>query len=36
MTITRSKKLTFELLTCGRSMISRHMAFSLVGAFTEN
>jgi hypothetical protein len=36
MTITRSRNLTFELLTCGRSMISRHMMFLLVRAFTEN
>jgi hypothetical protein len=36
MTITRSKNLTFEMLTCGWPMISRHMTFSLVGVFTEN
>jgi hypothetical protein len=36
MTVTRSKNLTFEPLTCGQSMISRHMAFLLIGAFTEN
>jgi hypothetical protein len=27
MTITRSRNLTFELLTCGRSMILRHTMF---------
>jgi hypothetical protein len=27
MTVTRSRNLTFEPLTCGRSMISRHMTF---------
>jgi hypothetical protein len=27
MTITRSRNLTFEPLTCGRSMISRHTMF---------
>jgi hypothetical protein len=36
MTITRSKNLTFESLTCGRSMISMHTTFLLVGAFMEN
>jgi hypothetical protein len=36
MTITRSGNLTFEPLTCGRSMISRHMTFLLVGVFTQN
>jgi hypothetical protein len=36
MTIIRSKNLTFEPRTCGQSMISRHMTFLLVGAFTEN
>jgi hypothetical protein len=36
MTVTRSRNLSFEPLTCGRSMISRHTTFFLVGAFTEN
>jgi hypothetical protein len=36
MTIIRSRNLTFEPLTCGPSMISRHASFLLVGAFTEN
>jgi hypothetical protein len=27
MTVTRSKNLTFEPLSCGRSMISRYMTF---------
>jgi hypothetical protein len=36
MTVTRSRNLTFEPLTCGRSMISRHTAFVLGGAFPEN
>jgi hypothetical protein len=36
MIVTRRKFLTFEPLTCGWSMISRHMTFLLVGAFTEN
>jgi hypothetical protein len=36
MTVTRSRNLTFELLTCGRSMISRHTAFLLGGVFMEN
>jgi hypothetical protein len=36
MTITRSKNLTFEPCTCGRSMILRHTTFLLGGAFTEN
>jgi hypothetical protein len=36
MTVTRNRNLTFEPLTCGRSMISRHMTILLVGAFTEN
>jgi hypothetical protein len=32
----RSINLTFKPRTCGRSMISMHMTFLLVGAFTEN
>jgi hypothetical protein len=36
MTVIRSRNLTFEPLTCGRSMISRHTVFLLVGAFMEN
>jgi hypothetical protein len=36
MTVTTSKNLTFELRTYGRSMISRHRTFWLVGAFMEN
>jgi hypothetical protein len=36
MTVTRSRSLTFEPHTCGRSMISMHTAFLLVGVFTQN
>jgi hypothetical protein len=36
VTVIRSINLTFELRTCGRSMISRHTTFLLGGAFTEN
>jgi hypothetical protein len=36
MTVTRSKNLTFEPLTCGQSMISRHATVLLIGAFMEN
>jgi hypothetical protein len=36
MTVTRSRNLTFEPLIYGRSMISRHTTFLLVGAFMEN
>jgi hypothetical protein len=36
MVVTRSRNVTFEMLTCGRSMILRHTEFLLVGAFTEN
>jgi hypothetical protein len=36
MAVTRSRNLTFEPRTCGRSMILRHMIFLLIGVFTEN
>jgi hypothetical protein len=35
MIVTRGKHLTFESCTCGRSMISRHTTFFLVGAYME-
>jgi hypothetical protein len=35
MIVTRGKYLTFESCTCGRSMISRHTIFFLVGAYME-
>jgi hypothetical protein len=35
ITVTRSRNLTFEPLTCGLSMISRHMMFLLVGTFMK-
>jgi hypothetical protein len=35
MTVTRSRNSTFELCTCGQSMISWPTTFLLVGAFTN-
>jgi hypothetical protein len=36
MIVTKSRNLTFKPRTCGRSMISMHITFLLVGVFTEN
>jgi hypothetical protein len=35
MIVTRGKSSTFELRTCGHSMISKHMSFLLVGVFMD-